>query len=446
MKKIITYMCGVFAFTALTSCDKADYSNIVPEEYASVLLFKEFGENPIDLYDTGEDGEYSFTIFKSGKTPEIETEVGIRVMDEVSLNFYSELIGRKYKLLPEGSYQLSETNFHFPSNLRYKKGSVTLNPTKVKTALEANTDGSTYVLPIELFKLRDKDSINSEKKLLVIRPKVVVPTLSYRAENASIDIAKTEANGTYEFYLTLPFDSPWDFDATIAVDETATAPDGYTKISTNAVQLPNGGKVSFQKGSRRSSSIQISVANTGEFVGPKFVLPVKVQSTTKQGIAYPSVPFNLFVGFNKIPLVASMLSTNEQEQSEGPIANAVDGNPNTYFHSRWQKNGGATSHNHYIQVQLQEPVSKVVFNHKTRHNGNAGSNIKHYKVLVSFDGNTWTDAHSHEEEGLPTGKEQDYFSPVIQHATPFTHIRIEVIKNKENKKFFTIAELNLWAK
>lgn len=443
MKRFFTYICGVFAFTALTSCDKADYSNVVPKEYESVLLFKNFGENAIDLYDTGEDGEFVFTILKSGKSPEIETEVGVRVMSEIELEHYSQLIGRNYKLLPEGSYQFPETKYHFPSDLRYKKGNVTFNPIKVKEALAGGADGSVYVLPIELFKLRDKDSINAEKKLLIVRPKVVVPTLSYRAESASIDIANTETSGTYEFYLTLPFDSPWDFDCTIALDEM-NVPDGYTKIDKSKVQLPNEGKVSFQKGSRRSSSIQVTIANE-DLVGPKFVLPIKVLSTTKQGVAIPNKPFNLFVGFNKVPLNANMVSTNEQQATEGPIANAVDGNPETFFHSRWENGGGNTAHNHHFQIQLTNVAQRFMFHYKSRHDNNGNTNIAEYKVLVSSDGSSWTEVHQG-QTGMGRNKGQDYFTTVIEHSSTFSHIKIEVLKNANQTKFFSVAELNLWAK
>ncbi|WGU70496.1 discoidin domain-containing protein [Capnocytophaga canimorsus] len=123
-------------------------------------------------------------------------------------------------------------------------------------------------------------------------------------------------------------------------------------------------KRSSKKGSSISEPVQIKVAKVGDFVGNKAILPIKVISSTKSGIQFPQTPFDLEIVYggdnHKITLSENMLSTNAQEQSEGPIRNLIDGNAGTYFHSNWS-NPGAINQPHYIQVSLNESVKKNCF-------------------------------------------------------------------------------------
>ena len=59
-----------------------------------------------------------------------------------------------------------------------------------------------------------------------------------------------------------------------------------------------------------------------------------------------------------------MLSTNAQEPTEGPIANLVDGNSGSFFHTRWSSPLIALPH--YIQIDFTEPHQDFVINYVNR--------------------------------------------------------------------------------
>ncbi len=61
---------------------------------------------------------------------------------------------------------------------------------------------------------------------------------------------------------------------------------------------------------------------------------------------------------NPITLSAKQLYTDDQESSEGPIANLVDGRNDTYFHMSWSS---PTPFPHYIVVDLGEENALSTF-------------------------------------------------------------------------------------
>lgn len=433
MNKIFLPVC-ILSAMVFVSCEKE--LDPIPAEYNTILTLKEFGEKPVTLYNTGNDDDFEFVIFKSGKNPDAVTQAKVQVMDATDLAVYSQKIGRNYVALPSTTYELKGDVVDFASSERYKKVSVVLKTSDINALMTANPT-THYVLPIEL--KRVKDSVNAEQKLLLLRPKVEIPIIQYNEETAVVTLAKTDTQTTYEYRLKLPFASPWDFEASVEVD--AVAPAGYTFVSPSQYALSTS-SVIFRKGNIVSEPIVVTVVNSDN-VGTKNVIPIKVVSVTKNGVLFPSTSFNLGVEFNKIPLSVSMLSTNAQEPSEGPITGLVDNNPNTYFHTRCSTGAGSVPHD--IKVQLAEPITKLVFAYQNRNNTNGKP--QEIKVSVSNDGVTWTQL-AFVNSRLPTAASSKYESDVFIAATPFTHLRLEVMRTNDGAapKCFSLAEFSLYGK
>ena len=66
---------------------------------------------------------------------------------------------------------------------------------------------------------------------------------------------------------------------------------------------------------------------------------------------------------NAITLTADDFATNAQEPKEGPLADIVDGDMFTYFHSTWSE---AADAEHYIEVTLPQPMSQFTISYLTR--------------------------------------------------------------------------------
>ncbi|MCK3686428.1 BACON domain-containing carbohydrate-binding protein [Maribellus sp. YY47] len=144
--------------------------------------------------------------------------------------------------------------------------------------------------------------------------------------------------------------------------------------------------------------------------------------------------------FEEIPLRADMLSSNAQEVNEGPIANLLDDNYSTFFHSAWSY---SISEAHYIQVTLDEPIPGCAFWYQNRNNGNGKP--QDVSIMVSADGSTWSEM-VHITSGLPTGASSTYESAYFISETPFKYFRFVV--NKTNggtaPTYFNMAEFRMY--
>ena len=433
MNNIYIPLC-ILSGLVLTSCEKS--FDPVPDAYNTILVMQEFGEKKINLYNTGEDGEYVFTVFKSGIEPNTATEVGVRILDENTLDIYSQNIGKSYKLLPAPLFQLKNEKLDFSVSELYKKGQVIFKTAEVDNLLktEPNTN---YVVPIELYKINAKDSINGERKLLLLKPSVLVPVISYTSSGETINVMG-DGEETYDFKLLLPFVSPWDFECEVEPDLT-----GGNVFDASNFTLENNGKVFFKKGSRESLPLKIKF-DKGKNAG-LHTLPLKVKEISKTGVVKPNGNFLLKVGFNKLSLQQSMISANYTQKGDGQgIPGLIDGNPDTYYHSQWS--GGYGTAPHYIQVQLASPIKKVAFGYQVR-KGNANGAPQNIKISVSNDGSSWIEL-GQIDSGLPSNQASFYESAEYSSETTFTYVRFEVMRTTSGTApiFFAFADFWMYGK
>lgn len=440
------FLCLALASLAFASCEKFDKHDIyVPAEYSDILNFREVGEQDITLYNgIGEDGVYSFTVMKGGIHPEQESKATLRVMTEEELKEYTDLVQREYKLLPAEYYSIDKTDIVIPANSQYVKGNVSLKSDGIKTLAEGYKDGR-YVLPLVLES--KTDSVNAERRRVILRPTVLTPTIAFPSQwQPSVVVARTENEKEFRFTLELPFNSPWDFTVKVAWDEKRF--DGWNTLGEANYSIPNGGVVQFRKGSNRSEEVVVKLKNSPELLGGRHVLPLKITDISKSGILPQDGRHQYWIlpSYNKFPLVASMLSTNAQQPDEGPIANLVDGNTQSYFHTKWAGGNGGVTAPHYFEVRFNEPITTCRFRHTTRHNNNNGA-PQIAEIRVSSDGNSWTTL-KRIENGMPSAAHQEYVSEVMKSATPFTHLRYVVMKTTtgDAPRFFALGEFEFFTK
>ena len=160
------------------------------------------------------------------------------------------------------------------------------------------------------------------------------------------------------------------------------------------------------------------------------------------GFDFPSDHFLLNTAFNKIQITEEMLSTNAQEPYEGPIANLIDNNPASFFHTAWSY---AIADAHYFQVKLPTAISRVQFTYQNRINTNGKP--QDFKILVSDNGTNWTEL-TRIDTGLPTDPGSTYTSSVLNAAQPFSYFRFEVHRTNSGSAptFFNMAEFSMYGR
>jgi len=148
-----------------------------------------------------------------------------------------------------------------------------------------------------------------------------------------------------------------------------------------------------------------------------------------------------------VPGNAYYVSTNAQEDTEGPIANLVDGDYDSHFHSEYTTDVGDY---HYIQVNLGSgnEVSSFSFEYATR---KAGTNFP--ATIVIYGSNNNADYTQIETvTSLPVGNASSnviYTSEVITANTKYAYLRFTVTANNSGNNedgghpFFHMAEFDL---
>lgn len=87
---------------------------------------------------------------------------------------------------------------------------------------------------------------------------------------------------------------------------------------------------------------------------------------------------------NKIVLTVVKVDSEETAGENGSGTNAVDGNPNTFWHTQWQDDSPA--HPHEIIIELTPPSTIKGFTYLPRQDDMENGTIKDYEFYVSDDG------------------------------------------------------------
>lgn len=142
----------------------------------------------------------------------------------------------------------------------------------------------------------------------------------------------------------------------------------------------------------------------------------------------------------KVELTVDNVSTNAQQPSEGPIADLIDGNPKTYFHSKWSPPVPAAPH--WIDIALPEPLEKFEFLTWYR-GGQAGGNSPSVITLLgSNDNATWEDiATVTDNHSLP--KDKPFVSPVMECEKTYKYIRYRCDDTPDKNIYFHLGEMQI---
>lgn len=140
-----------------------------------------------------------------------------------------------------------------------------------------------------------------------------------------------------------------------------------------------------------------------------------------------------------IALTAGQLSTNNQEPSEGPISNLLDGDIYSFFHTRWSS--PQIPMPQYIQIDLNQPIDDFQFSFVNRAWSQVGAEV--VEVQISNDGLTWETIQTI-SAGLPSAGYAEYTSQIFRPGKTFTHFRYNVTKTYGDKNYFNMAEFRLY--
>lgn len=444
MKKI--YIGSTLLALMLSGQSCSENYDIYPEEYAKVVMIKDAGENPLSVYSTDDKVGHKFVVMKGGHTEEAATAT-LRAMTSEEFTTYQAESGKPYAMLPADCYSFSADGqttsavINFAPNETYKEVEVFVNADALGTFMET-FDGSLYS-PVVPVVLESSDaSVNSYGSESFILPTYSEPTLSFASQ-----IIAGSRSGEITATVTLPIQNSWDISFEVEVDPTVVsqcnmlngtqyeAVDASALTGNTSFTMPNG-----------SSSVDIKLnVDFSKFTALNSVLPLRITGISVDGIESNVTTGWIVVTMPRIPITAAMLSTNAQEPSEGPIANLLDGNVETFFHSLWSS---TINEKHYIQVTLPETYSKVWIRYCNRHN-NANNSLLYFYLYTgtSNDNLEFYKKYGWDTDGLKYGK-AEWSTVSAELSTPQSVFRIEeywTLADQANGiHFFSMSELEMY--
>lgn len=421
MKKI--YIGSTLLALMLSGQSCSENYDIYPEEYAKVVMIKDAGENPLSVYSTDDKVGHKFVVMKGGHTEEAATAT-LRAMTSEEFTTYQAESGKPYAMLPADCYsfsadgQTTSAEIKFAPNETYKEVEVFINADALGTFMET-FDGSLYSPVVPVILESSDASVNSYGTESFILPTYSEPTLSFASQ-----IIAGSRSGEITATVTLPIQNSWDISFEVEVDPTVVsqcnmlngtqyeAVDASALTGNTSFTMPNG-----------SSSVDIKLnVDFSKFTALNSVLPLRITGISVDGIESNVTTGWIVVTMPRIPITAAMLSTNAQEPSEGPIANLLDGNVETFFHSLWSS---TINEKHYIQVTLPETYSKVWIRYCNRHN-NANNSLLYFYLYTgtSNDNLEFYKMYGWDTDGLKYGK-AEWSTVSAELSTPQSVFRIE---------------------
>ena len=129
-------------------------------------------------------------------------------------------------------------------------------------------------------------------------------------------------------------------------------------------------------------------------------------------------------------------ASSDQASAGEAVSNAIDGNSDTIWHTRWQND--VPPQPHYIQVDMHEEVTFDGFTYLPRQDGLENGNIKDYEFHISNDGNNWVRVMSGTLNSGSNLKKVVFDSPVTA-----SYFKIVALSEIKGQSFTCAAEINI---
>ena len=147
-----------------------------------------------------------------------------------------------------------------------------------------------------------------------------------------------------------------------------------------------------------------------------------------------------------VALTADMLYTNKPSQnSSESLANLLDSNPRTIFHSTWGNANNATVNvNTYITIDLPEALDKIQIYYQCRNS--IGYNPLIWEVYASNDGDTWKLVRTLDyiTDNMPiNGSGQEFTSSTIDLGGSYSKLKIVQTLGEYSKNHLVLSELRI---
>jgi F5/8 type C domain len=139
---------------------------------------------------------------------------------------------------------------------------------------------------------------------------------------------------------------------------------------------------------------------------------------------------------NKIKLKVIRVDSEETAGEDGKGANAVDGNPSTFWHTQWQDDSPA--HPHEIIIELDPPSTIKGFTYLPRQDDMDNGTIKDYEFYASDDDKKFGDVVKKGTFGEGKDKKSVKFDP-----KKCRYIKLKALSEINDNAWTSAAEIGV---
>lgn len=479
MKRAYEYLLSALCLLAFGACtDDGDYSAHIPDNYRKIVYFKDAGWIDLELFARSE-YEHNFTIVKAGGDPSLAVDCVVEVMPQPDLTeLYGEADNRNYRVLPAGTYRLSERRFRIPAGEFYATAKVSIDPAEILKVQTMQPDAE-FVLPLRL--LSGADSVNVNNNVVLYRVnEISTPVLKFGAGRLST-FAETAVR---TIGLPVGFEGVsknfWDFSCRVSLarDAAQLVADFSEREGVEYMLLPDDnwyissdGRLAFASNDETSSkSAMLSIYKEGLDDDLNYLLPLRITDCTNEEFDLSDEPLfvTIFSGElsenNRVALTADMLYSSftedrpENDPEVNKLANMLDGDPATIWHTNygWDKGvrldwrteeGTGPQEGYYFDISLDTPLSAFKFQYLTRDaRSTVGAGIpcairvyakaeddKQWTLVtggeITCDNTAIPEYGQTDNHSLPYACKAMYTSPIFAPEKPCTQIRLLVTRS-----------------
>jgi len=145
---------------------------------------------------------------------------------------------------------------------------------------------------------------------------------------------------------------------------------------------------------------------------------------------------NLSLSAEKLTLKVVKVDSEETSGEDGKGANAVDGDPNTWWHTQWQDANPEPPHE--ITIELSRACKISGFTYLPRQDESANGTIKDYEFYVSDDGDDFGKPIKHGRLDEGKGKKTVSFEP-----RKCRFIKLKALSEINDQPWTTAAEIGV---
>lgn len=428
------------------SCEDSRMHNMVDDKV--YILKSGFVEE--DIFT--DNSPYHFYVVKSGITG-MEAAVEL-VIDEEPMLIYNYNNNTNYKMLPEDAYTIESSVINFGPNDYKKSFPIVFNAEKIKSLKETNQ--VEYVLPCRIRLLRSKSEAEISDSLhitTIIHPNIKDAYVEFPETNDEI-LMFPNSDKEIDYYLKVhtTYHNTSDVRVGVNFDESLVVkynsennttykllPElAYTNsLSNNSLTIPALSKEQFIKFTIKKSAF---LDENGNYLFGDYIIPLQLTSTSEETVNEEKSEFLLFVSFLPIMIEKKdwqVIEVSDEETSaeDGKATNVIDGDYNTWWHSKYSAPSAQLPHHITLYLAKEVTLTKIhLFKKKSAYR----SDTKGGEFYVSLDNETWTKLSDWKYADLMSYDEMFEVTP-----TPVRYLKI-VFTESNRASFSNLAEVDLY--